>query len=183
MSQSCMALSYHAAMTTWIGLLRGVNVGGKNKLPMADLRRIVTELGHTEVRTYIQSGNVLFDAKEKDATKLAIALRKAIEEETSIDCAVVLRTSKELAATVAKNPFPDDCEHVHVVFMESPSEVAFDGAKYAPEEIAIVGRDVYLHLPNGVGRSKLAADVARKKQLSGTARNWRTIETLLEMAG
>ena len=103
---------------------------------------------------------MLFDAKEKDATKLAIALRKAIEKETSIDCAVVFRTSKELAATVAKNPFPDDCEHVHVVFMELPSEVAFDGAKYAPEEIAIVGRDVYLHLPNGVGRSKLAADVA-----------------------
>ncbi len=171
-------------MATWIGLLRGVNVGGRNKLPMADLRRIATDCGHTEVRTYIQSGNVVFDAKEKDARKLAAQLRAAIAKETEIDCAVVLRSADELAATIAKNPFPDDREHVHVVFMDTPpiAPPTFDASKYAPDELAISGRDVYLHLPNGVGRSKLAADVGRKKELTGTARNWRTIETLVEMA-
>lgn len=169
-------------MATWIGLLRGVNVGGKNKLPMADLRRIVTSCGHGEVRTYIQSGNVLFDAKERDAAKLAAELRAAIAKDTKIDCAVVLRSAKELAATVAKNPFSEDSAHVHVVFMAAAATARFDAAKYAPEELAIVGRDVYLHLPNGLGRSKLAADVARRKELAGTARNWRTVETLLAMA-
>jgi uncharacterized protein (DUF1697 family) len=173
-------------MPVMVALLRGVNVGGANKLPMADLREIAEGCGYQQVTTYIQSGNVVFTADVADTAKVALKLRRAIATQTSLDPAVIVRSRDELAAVVEANPFlrrGDDPAHLHVVFMERATPLRLkDLDAYAPEELEVVGRERYLFLPNGLGRSRLAADVTKQKSAPGTARNWRTVTKLLEMA-
>jgi uncharacterized protein (DUF1697 family) len=173
-------------MHVMVALLRGVNVGGANKLPMADLRRIAEGCGYQQVKTYIQSGNIVLAAGDGDTAKAGGKLRRAIAERSGLDPAVIVRSRDELAAVVDANPFlhrGEDPAHLHVVFMEEASPLPLkDLDAYAPEEVEVVGRERYLFLPKGLGRSRLAADLSRPKSPQGTARNWRTVTKLLEMA-
>ena len=171
-------------MTVYVGLLRGVNVGGKSKLPMADLRRVVEGCGFDDVRTYVQSGNVVFSAMGA-ASAVARKLRSAIAAETKLDPPIAIRTAAQLAKVVERCPF-DDTANVHVTFLVEGAKGAapkVDREQFAPERYDVKGKEVYLYLPTGLGRSKLAAALSKgAAAANGTTRNWRTVTTLLEMA-
>ena len=172
-------------MPTYIGLLRGVNLGGHNKVSMSALRALHESLGHTDVVTYIQSGNVVFST---DRNVTPASLEGAIKNEFGIDITVVLRTRAQLKRVVTANPFADaDLKTVHVGFMASKPTAAavrgLDADRFAPEEFAIKGSDLYLHLPNGMGRAKLPAYLDRTLKVPTTVRNWNTVCKLLELAG
>ena len=171
-----------------IALLRAVNVGGRNTVAMARLREIVGECGYVGARTYVQSGNVVFLAPERSATAVAARLEAAIAEALSINPGVVARTRDELAGVIERNPYADrgaEPTQVHVVFLPGTARAdlgGFDVAAYAPEEAHAIGHELFLYCPDGVGRSRLAADLARRKGPGGTMRNWRTVTRLLALA-
>ena len=171
-------------MTVYVGLLRGVNVGGKTKLPMADLRRIAEGCGFDDVRTYVQSGNVVFRTSGA-AAAVAKKLRSAIAAGTSLDPAIAIRSAAQLAKVVEQCPF-DDTASVHVTFLVEGAKGAapkVDQEQFAPERYDVRGKEVYLYLPNGLGRSKLAAALSKGAAAAdGTTRNWRTVTAVLEMA-
>lgn len=168
-------------MTAMVALLRGINVGGRGKLPMADLRTMAEGCGFTDVSTYIQSGNLVFGTDASPAAAAA-ALEAALATSSDVTTAVVIRTSAQMAAVIADSPFrarSDDPAQLHVVFLGPNDEPSLpsDLEAFAPDEARVVGSEVHLFLPNGLGRSKLAAKVTRM----GTTRNWRTTTTLSEM--
>ncbi len=174
--------------TTVVALLRGINVGGHNKLPMAQLREIAASIGLADVQTYIQSGN-LVASTDGDPSAVGPALGDAITSATGLTVPVIVRTASEWAQLVAANPFPgaaDLGKHVHVICLPtaaSESLRAFEASGFAPEEFAVVGSEIYLHLPDGMGRSKLAIAVHRLPEAAaGTARNWNTVQKLAALA-
>jgi uncharacterized protein (DUF1697 family) len=171
-------------MPRYVALLRGVNVGGKNKLPMADLRALLESLGHTDVATLIQSGNVVFTAKKAVKPE---SLEKAIAKQFGIAPVVALRTPRELEKVVHSNPFARaDLAKVHVGFMASKPTAAsvkkLDAERFLPEEFAFRDRELYLFLPNGMGRTKLPAYLDRQLKIPTTVRNWNTVTKLLNLA-
>jgi uncharacterized protein (DUF1697 family) len=172
----------------YVVLLRGINVGGKAKVPMAALRDVCLAAGCEDVVTYIQSGNIVLASKLK-ADKLQATLEAAIADEFGFSPAVMIRTAKEMAAVVAKNPYPDaDEKTIHVGFLHAPPSAAakqcLAGLDCGPEELTVVGRDVYLHLPKGVGRADLPTKIDRcLRPAQITLRNWRTVTKLVELAG
>jgi uncharacterized protein (DUF1697 family) len=190
-------------MASHVALLRGINVGGRNKIPMADLREVVTSLGYTGVTTYIQSGNVLFSTADTDTAKLAAALETAIGERFGIWASVVVLSRDELAGVLAANPYQDEPNPrlVHVVFLSAdPPEDLLDriaaaesavAAKGSRDTVRLAGRALFLHTPDGFGTSELAqtlfriisAPAKQKKQqgLAATARNWATSTKLLSL--
>jgi uncharacterized protein (DUF1697 family) len=179
---------YRSAMTGWArvaryaGLLRGINVGGKNAVPMPALRALVEALGYTDVTTYIQSGNVVFSGTGVKAEQLEKAIRKEFE----LDIRVVLRTHRQLESVIEHNPFPRaDTSTLHVGYMcEKPSAAAIkslDVERFAPDELAFRGREFYLLLPNGLGRAKLPPYVDRRLKIPTTVRNWKTVTKLAEL--
>jgi uncharacterized protein (DUF1697 family) len=189
-------------MATHVALLRGINVGGRNKVAMADLREVVAELGHADVSTYIQSGNVLFSpgGADADPAALAAALAAAITAKLGVTAPVVVLSSDELAAVIAANPFPDEADpkRVHAVLLSGApgadaagkidEALARSAGKGARDELATVGRTIYLHTPDGFGNSELAAAVLRivtspRAGVTGTARNWATMLKLLDLCG
>ena len=170
-------------------LLRAVNVAGQGKLTMAELRRVAEGCGFGQVRTYIQSGNLVGSTPGPDSAAAAATLERAIAAETAISPRVTARTRDELAAAVEANPFrarTDDPSSLHVTFLGATDEASFgtlDLEAYLPEEAVAIGREVHLFLPNGIGRSRLAADLSRRATGSGaTTRNWRTVTKLLALA-
>ncbi len=173
-----------------VALLRGINVGGKNKLPMKDLAALVSEAGGRDVRTYIQSGNVVFRASAAQARRLPDAVSGAIADRLGFRPPVVLRSASELAAIARDNPFlasGHDAEFLHVVFLaERPSEgrtAALDRRRSPPDELVLRGREIYLRCPNGIARSKLTNDYFdRTLATVSTLRNWRTVLALGELA-
>jgi uncharacterized protein (DUF1697 family) len=167
-----------------VGLLRGVNVGGNNVLKMADLRAVTESLGHTAVATYLQSGNVVFDAATDDATAVAQGLMSGIHSQLNLKVHVHLRTADEMAAIVANAPYQrDDPTKLVVTFGEAAAQAPpIDVASFAPEGLAVIGREVYLDLPFGQGRSKLIAALAKTDDGTATSRNWRTVVALTAMA-
>lgn len=172
-------------MPTNIALLRGVNVGGHNKVPMSALRELIESLGHTDVSTYIQSGNVVFTSTK---TATPASLERAIDKEFGVDTTVMLRTRAQMKRILNANPFADeDLKTVHVGFMASKPTAAavrgLDADQFAPDEFVIKGTELYLHLPNGMGRTKLPAYLDRKLKVPTTVRNWNTVCKLLELAG
>ena len=176
-------------MDALIALIRGINVGGRTKLAMADLRKAAETCGLEDVSTYIQSGNLVArDPMRRSAAAVADALRSAIASSGGIDPTVMVRTRRQLAATVDRSPFlarGADPALLHVVFLDGKGATAlrgFDVARYSPEEAVAVGSEIHLLLPGGVGRSKLAADLTRHSAGNGTMRNWRTVTKLLAMA-
>lgn len=177
------------AMTNWIALFRGINVGGNNMLPMKALRAELEDIGCTEVKTYIQSGNVVFQHAQKNARQMARSIGKAVFDRHGFEPKVFLLTAKELENVVRMNPFPDATEEpktLHVFFLaEAPSssaDEAMAAIKSASESFSIVGNTFYLHAPEGVGRSKLAAKAERLLGVDATARNWRTVLKVLQLA-
>jgi uncharacterized protein (DUF1697 family) len=183
-------------MPTHVALLRGINVGGRNKVAMADLREVVTSLGHTDVSTYIQSGNVVFTSREPDTSALATALEQKIAESLEVRPSVVVLSSAELAQVVADNPFPEELEPkgLHAVFRSAdfgPEEIAAIAVaqqraegKGSRDEARVVGRTLFLRTPDGMGRSELAAQLSRAGaalSTGGTARNWATVTKLLAL--
>jgi uncharacterized protein (DUF1697 family) len=168
-----------------VALLRGINVGGKGKLPMTTVRAVFDAGGATDVVTYIQSGNVVFSHPARSLTTLGRNLEGALTREAGFPVPVMLRTGAEMAAVVANNPYPSaQPKQLHVVFLAAkPSAAAvrsIDREKYAPEEFVVAGREVYMSLPDGLGRAKLPPALA-KLQTPGTARNWQTVNKLVEL--
>jgi uncharacterized protein (DUF1697 family) len=173
-------------MPTHIALLRGINVGGKGMVAMPGLATAFEGAGATDVRTYIQSGNVVFTHRERTEAKLVDALERATADYAGFDVPVVLRTTAQMRAVVEKNPYPHASgTTLHVMFYAAKVDAAALRAlgleRFAPEEATAVGRDLYLHLPNGIGRAKLPPVLAKLK-VPGTARNWNTVTKLLAMA-
>jgi uncharacterized protein (DUF1697 family) len=180
---------------THVALLRGINVGGRNRVAMAALREVVEGLGHTEVATYIQSGNVVFTSEEADPVRIAGALERAIGDQLGVRPRVVVLSRDELGRVVADNPFPGEPNPrlVHAVFRDGPLRPEELAAVAAAEERAreqgsgdqarVVGTTVYLHTPDGFGRSELAAQLAKAGSggTAVTARNWATVQKLLAM--
>jgi uncharacterized protein (DUF1697 family) len=172
-------------------MLRGINVSGRNKLPMEDLRSLVTDLGGRDVRSYIQSGNVVLGSR-RSATALASALERELATTLGTAVPVLVRTAAELAAVLEGNPFlrrPGvDRATLHVTFMAAvPTAAAVataEAKKAPPDEFVVIGRDVYLRCPQGYGNTKLT-NAFFEKTLGSTAttRNWRTVATLVDMAG
>jgi len=188
-------------MRTHVALLRGVNVGKHNRIAMADLREIATSLGLDDVATYVQSGNVVFTTAETDTATVATALERGIAEQSNVRPDVVVLSRDELVRVVADNPFPEETNPkcLHVVFHRSdpgPDAVAELAAaqrrardKGSRDEGTVVGRNIYLHTPDGLGRSELAAQLTRPPSAAGartapvvsTTRNWATISNLVAL--
>jgi uncharacterized protein (DUF1697 family) len=171
-------------VTTYVALLRGVNVGGKNKLPLADLRNHFETLGFNNVRTLIQSGNVIF---ESPLVPTAQELELAIEERFDIVSRIALRTPQELQSVVAKRPSEmDDVGRLYVGFLASkpaPTDVVhLDHERFLPERFSVTGEEVYVHLPEGMGQSKLPDYLNRRLNVSTTFRNWNTVNRLLDVS-
>jgi len=177
-------------MARYAALLRGINVGGNKKVPMAQLKALLEGLGFTEVVTLLQSGNVVFTAPGKK-TSLALEkqLEKAIEEEFGFEVGVVVRSHAELAQAIEANPLEgaeEEPSKFLVVFLSDkpdPKKVkAIDPAAYAPDEFKLSGRELYARFPNGMGRSKLAPVLTSQKLgVTATGRNWNTVKKLLEL--
>jgi uncharacterized protein (DUF1697 family) len=183
-------------MPRYLALLRGINVGGHNKLAMADLRDVASALGHTDVATYIQSGNLVFTSTAADASSLAAALELEISGRLGVAPAVVVISRAELAQVIADNPFPDEVnpKSLHAVFRrDAVNKNDIDDIARAVrraresgsrDDAVAIGRTLYLRTPDGLGRSDLAAQLARSKgQSAGTARNWATVTKLMAMLG
>ncbi|MGW6129142.1 DUF1697 domain-containing protein [Cellulomonas sp. NPDC055163] len=173
-------------MTAVVALLRGVNVGGHRKVPMARLRAVAEGLGHEQVKTHLNSGNVVLVAPDDAAPeRIAGDLAAGLREDLGFDVDVVVRTRAELDAAVAANPFPDaaaeDPGRVLVMFFAADldPDPAFDAAALGNERVVWAGREAYVHYPDGLGRSRLAPDVlTRAARQAGTGRNWRTVLAL-----
>ncbi len=165
-----------------VALFRGINVGGKNKLPMRDLVRLFTGLGCTDVSTYIQSGNVLFRAAPVLARSIPEGMAKLVAERFGIKTSVTLRDSEQVCDIVACNPFPQAAtvapSTVHVLFLadlpSADAAAALTPVAGSREEFILRGQEIYLHLPNGAARTKLP-NFDRALSTIGTARNWRTV--------
>ena len=173
-----------------VALLRGINVGGKNKLPMKDLAEMFVAAGCEEVSTYVQSGNVIFRADAKVLDGLSAVVTRKIEECFGIRVAVVLRSTADLEAVLRTNPFLKTAaeDSLHVYFLAGPPRVEdvadLDAARSAPDAFEVVGREIYLQLPNGMARTKLTnAYFDSKLRTVCTARNWRTVLKLAELMG
>ena len=175
-------------MANRIALLRGINLGSTNRVSMPELRALIEELGHTDVQTLVQSGNVVFTSRAKPAT-LETQLADAIEAQLGVASKVVVRTRDELAAAIEANPFPvpDDPKMLHVTFLDgAPDAAAIEAIEQAdtdPDEVAFAGREIYVLYANGMGRSELAKRLGKAKLgVTATDRNWNTVTKLLEMA-
>ena len=178
-------------MTVFISLLRGINVGGHNKIRMEALRELYTSLGLQGAQSLLQSGNVVFASEETDPARLSGRIADAIEKSFGFRAEVLLRTPPELRDAIARSPFADrtglNPSLLCVTFLAGkPDEDGLAGlAKYATagEEYSLSGRELYLYYPNGMGRSKLTNTVIeRHLKTVGTARNWNTVNALLGLA-
>jgi uncharacterized protein (DUF1697 family) len=171
-----------------VALLRGINLGGRNKLPMAALVALFSDEGASAVTTYIQSGNVIFDAPPKLAAALPARIAARIEQRFGLSVPIVLRSAAALAAVATRNPFLTagaSADELHVMFLrDRPSAArarALDPNRSPPDELALHGSEIYLRCPNGVARTKLSnAYFDQALATVSTARNWRTVLALCE---
>ncbi|MFD5101356.1 DUF1697 domain-containing protein [Streptomyces albidochromogenes] len=177
---------------TYAALLRGINVSGHKKVPMAELRELLEELGHRDVRTYLQSGNAVFTTDAGDSEDaLAAALERAVEKHFGFGVDCLVRSGPYLAAVADACPFPAaelEGKQLHVTYFSRPVTAdrfaPVDPAAYLPEEFRLGDRALYLYAPDGLGRSRLAEALAKPallKGISATTRNWNTVARLVEM--
>ena len=177
-------------MPTWVALLRGINVGGKNLLPKRDLARLFEEAGCAGVRTYIQSGNVLFTASRARAEKLPGLIASGIADRFGYQVPVLLRTAADLGETIRQNPFLEagaSENWLHVLFLADQPDAgrvaALNPLRSPPDAYAVRGREIYLRLPNGGAKTKLTnAYFDSRLATISTVRNWRTVLKLFELA-
>ncbi len=175
----------------YVALLRGINVGGKNGLPMKELAAMFVAAGCSEVTTYIQSGNVVFGAPARVAERLPDEIGRAIAERFGFQAPIVTRTDAEIRRIAEGNPFladGADPDKLHVVFLaDEPSDRAvhsLDARRSPPDRFVVNGSEIYLHCPDGFGRSKLTNGYFDSKlRTVSTVRNWRTVLKLLELTG
>jgi len=177
-------------MTTWIAFFRGINVGGRNILPMKELQGLLSEIGCVDVVTYIQSGNVVFRHKGGQASNLSKKIRQAVLDRFHFEPHVLLMSVKDLRSALLANPFPaaaDNPKTLHLYFLYSaPTDADIDGLekiKSISENFELIEQVFYLHAPDGIGRSKLAARAEKLLGVPATGRNWRTAQKVLELAG
>ncbi|CAL9410810.1 hypothetical protein SUDANB105_01646 [Streptomyces sp. enrichment culture] len=178
-------------MTTYAALLRGINVGGSKKIPMAGLRALIEGLGHDDVRTYLQSGQAVFAAGHGDEASLAAGLTRAIEKQYGFPVDVIVRDHAYLKAVADACPFPAadlEARQLHVTYFSAPVDEArfaeVDRDAHLPEEFRLGDRALYLYAPDGLGRSKLADVLSRPRLTKGliaTTRNWNTVLKLVEL--
>ncbi len=175
-------------MPVFIALIRGINVGGHKRLKMADVKTSCETLGLSDVRTHLQSGNVVFQTSRGDRARLA----KELEDAFAVDARVILRTAAELRKVVAANPMPEEARrapsHFIVVFLsDKPSAAAMKALQdeySGPEKMQLHGAELYIEYGSGMGTSKLTnVLIERKLGVTGTARNWNTVTKLCDLAG
>lgn len=176
-------------MNTYIALLRGINVGGNNKLPMRALTSLLEEMGLRNVKTYIQSGNVVFQSERTDIQALEKAITATIKQAHGFGPQLFILDIQALQAAITANPFPEGEEahkSLHFFFLDGvpqhPNWAALESLKGANERFQLIDKVFYLHAPDGIGRSKLAENFGKGWKVAVTARNWRTVKTLLDMA-
>lgn len=177
-------------MNTYVALLRGINVGGNGSLPMRELVAAMEATGARNVRTYIQSGNAVFESAEKNVARLSKKLSAEILKRRGFEPYVHLLTREALARAIAENPFPEavvDPGSLHLGFLaaspKSPDLKKLSSLKKESERFHLAKSVFYLHAPEGIGRSKLAASSEKLLGVPMTDRNWRTVSTLMEIAG
>ena len=175
-------------METYIALFRGINVGGRNSIKMADLRSLLENLGLEDVRSYIQSGNVVFRSGNVDLTEMADRISKSIEENHGFEPRVLILRQNEFEKAIAGNPFPkaeSDDRRLHINFLSekpgNPDLNTMQEIKKDNELFALKDKTFYLYAPDGIGRSKLAANVEKHLGVPATSRNWRTVQKIASM--
>jgi uncharacterized protein (DUF1697 family) len=178
----------NARMKRHIALLRGINVGKAKRVPMADLRTLMADLGYANVRTLLNSGNAVFDARSGTAAAHANKLRAAIREKLGVDCEVVVKTADDLAAAIAEHPLrrhAQDAARMLVVFVQEASALAelapLQATDWSPEAFAAGRHAAWLWCAGGINESPLAKAVGKVLKTRGTARNWATVEKLQAM--
>lgn len=175
-------------MNTYISMLRGINVAGQKKVSMEELKTLCESLGFKSVKTYIQSGNVIFQYPDTNTTKLEGKIEAKIKQHFKFDVSVLIRTRKEFQKVIESNPFHNkDLTKVHVTFVsDTPTRILSDEinkVKDRSEGFSIEGKQIYLFCPNGYGKSKLSnAFFERKSQVTATTRNWKTVLSLNNIA-
>jgi len=174
--------------STYIALFRGINVGGSNGLPMKELVAIMEDHGYTNIKTYIQSGNVVFESTGTLVRSFAKNIGDSIETKYGFKPRIMVLTAEELRNAAAANPFPkaaNEPKSLHLYFLtdtpQDPDIKALNELKTDSESFELIGRVFYLHAPDGIGRSKLAARAEKLTGVQATARNWNTIAKLLEL--
>lgn len=173
-------------MTTYVGLLRGINVGGNKMVAMADLRELITKLGFSDVTTVLQSGNVVFRGAAQAPVKLESVLEAALAKRVGMTVECHVRTADEWRAVVEANPFgaaaKKDPSHLLVTCFKAPLEKAnvkaLQAAITGPETLHADGRHLYMVFPDGIGNSKTVVLLDRKLAARGTSRNWNTVQKL-----
>ena len=177
-------------MTTFVSLFRGINVGGHHKIRMDELKELHEALGFKDVLPYIQSGNVIFTGDDADVTQLRRQIEESFEQKFGFHVEVFVRSSAELRDIIDKNPFSSqpgkESKWVVVMFLAArPNDTAQEDllkTYVGPEELFIIGKEVYIYYTNGIGRSKLSVSLMEKKlKTVGTARNWNTILQLQKL--
>ena len=176
-------------MVVYVSILRGINVGGHNRIKMADLKVLYETLDFTNVRTLIQSGNVVFNSNLASPSELEARINDEIRIAFNFNVMVFIRTINELKEIIEHNPFCETYEDskIHITFLsdcpKSPNFKVIDEVKDQSEEFRVSGREIYLFLPNGYGRTKLSNNFFENKlNVNCTTRNWRTVKKLFEMA-
>jgi uncharacterized protein (DUF1697 family) len=176
-------------MKIYIALFRGINVGGTNVLPMKDLVALLENIGSQNVKTYIQSGNAVFQSEEENSSLLSNKIRATIKKSHGFEPQVLLLEPEDVERAIESNPFPEaesEPKTLHVQFLASmpknPDLGALDSIKSDRERFALRDRFFYLHAPDGIGRSKLAANTEKLLGVAITARNWRTVRKVMTMA-
>jgi uncharacterized protein (DUF1697 family) len=165
-------------------------VGGRNILPMSDLRRLLEDLGYADVRTYIQSGNVVFKSTGTRARELPGRAAKAVEAAHGFRPSLMVLSVSEIERAMESNPFPDaqaDPKSLHLYFLAAapkrPDLNAMESIRSSSEKFSLLDRVFYLHAPDGIARSKLASSAERHLGVAATARNWRSVSKVVELAG
>ena len=177
-------------MATYVVLLRGVNLGARNRVPMGPLRDVLSSSGYRDVRTYVQSGNVVLRSRSGEKA-LVTDIHRRLSDAFGFDIGIFVRTAAQLADVAANNPFlrpgVDHGRQLHVAFLEKvPARqalAALDPHRAPPDELHPRGREVYVWAPNGIGQSKVLQGLDRILRTPMTVRNWRTVTALLDMAG
>ncbi|MEQ9102486.1 MAG: DUF1697 domain-containing protein [Imperialibacter sp.] len=179
-------------MTTYISILRGINVSGHKPVPMKELQTLYESLGYEQVKTYIQSGNVAFATSEQQQTLVKGNIEKAISQHFGFDVPVLVRTKADVQKVIEENPFLNEkgieLDKLHVTFLDQlPKQENVDKLltyDYAPDRFVLTGKEVYVYCPNGYGRTKINNTFFESKlKVGATTRNWKTVDVLAEMVG
>lgn len=173
-------------MPGWVALLRAVNVGGRNRVPMAELRALLEGLGHEDVVTYIASGNVVFRSDTTKRAELAGQIERAIESEFGVSTVAILRSFAEMRKLVRAHPFGPDTSKSYVTLLAAKPKAAdvkrLAALDVGPDRVEVVGSDVFILYPNGLQAATVSGPLLEKTLgLPGTNRNWRTVAKLAEL--